>query len=173
MKLTSRILKRLGAKAAAWNQEFKTDAWDQETKDDPIYPVLQKYPGSVLELGCGTARTPVEMEFATYTGVDLAAVAIAKAQLKSPQHQFAVSSMESYVPTRKYDVILFRESIYYVRRVCDLLTRLQPYLEDTGVFIARIHDRDRHWAVIGEITRNRPVKDAILLPTGGIILIFT
>jgi SAM-dependent methyltransferase len=172
MKLISRILKTLGAKATAWNQEFKTDAWDQETKGDPIYPVLQRYPGSVLEIGCGSGRTPAEMAFTTYTGVDFAKEAIAKAMARNPQHQFQVADMDGYLPTRKYDVILFRESIYYARSVPALLKRLEPYLEPGGVFIARICNRIRHRDVIEEIRANRKIKIVITLETEGVILVF-
>ena len=172
MKLLSRILKRCGAKATAWDQEFKTEFWDQATTDDPIYPVLQKYPGSVLEIGCGSGMTPAEMHFTAYTGVDFSKQAIAKARGKNPQHQFHVSDMNVFVPMRKYNVILFRESLYYAERVSELLNRLSPYLEPGGVFIARICSRDRHCGMIAKIHQEFDVKEAIRLETGGLIMVF-
>ena len=172
MRWASRILKRLGMKAKAWDHEFETEYWDKGTKGDPIYGVLAKYPGSVLEMGCGSAMTPREMEFTTYTGVDISQVAIAKAVLYKPEHRFAVSSMESYIPDRKYRVILFRESIYYAKNVSDLLERLEQYLEPDGVFIARICSSDRHQKVIREIICFWRINEIVTLNTGGIIMVF-
>ena len=171
MKLASRILRKIGFKSAAWDEEFKTDYWDQPTKDDPIYPVLEKYPGALLELGCGTGNTPLETLRSAYTGIDISPVAISKARARNPYHEFHVAAMEDYIPKQKYGVILFRESIYYVKRIDELLTRLQLYLAPGGVFIARICDRKRHWDVIGEIDRNWRVK-TIMLDTGGVIMVF-
>jgi trans-aconitate methyltransferase len=172
MKLASRILRRLGFKSIAWDEEFKSDHWDRGTTTDPIYMVLKMFPGSMLEFGCGTGMTPYESNRADYTGIDISSMAIAKARARNPHHEFEVAAMEDYVPTRKYDVVLFRESIYYVKRVSALLTRLEPFLEDQGVFIARICSRSRHWDVIAEITRNRKIIETVLLDAGGIILVF-
>ena len=172
MRLASRILKKIGLKSAAWDEEFKGDHWDKGTLTDPIYAVLKMFPGSMLEMGCGTGMTPFESVRPAYTGIDISPVAIGKARARNPYHEFHVAAMEDYRPEHKYDVILFRESIYYVKRVGDLLTRLKSYLEPEGVFIVRICSRDRHWDVIGEIIRNRKVRETVLLDTKGIILVF-
>jgi trans-aconitate methyltransferase len=81
--------------------------------------------------------------------------------------------MESYVPDREYDVILFRESVYYAKDVPNMLNRLWLSLEPNGVFIVRICNRDRHAEVINQITRNWRVKKTVLLDTNGIILVFS
>lgn len=175
MKLISRLLKKAGLKSAAWDQEFKGGDWDKDTSSDPIYPVLARYHGSMLELGCGSGNTPLEAPRAAYTGVDISPEAISRARARNRgfvQHGFTVSSMENYQPGHWYDVILFRESIYYAEHLPELLTRLSRCLEPGGVFIARICDRKRHESQIAEIVFNWDVKEEIPLATGGIILVF-
>jgi SAM-dependent methyltransferase len=175
MKLISRLLKKAGLKSAAWDQEFKGGDWDKDTSSDPIYPVLARYHGSMLELGCGSGNTPLEAPRAAYTGVDISPEAISRARARNRQNRsigFAVSSMERYRPSQRYDVILFRESIYYAERLPELLTYLTAFLQPKGVFVARICDRKRHESQIAEIVFNWDVKEEIPLATGGIILVF-
>jgi len=176
MKLISRILKKAGLRSKAWDHEFRGGDWDKDTTGDPIYAVLARYHGSMLELGCGSGNTPLEAPRAAYTGVDISPEAISRARARNRQNRsagFAVSPMEQYRPSQKYDVILFRESIYYANQLPDLLTYLSAFLQPGGVFIARICDRKRHVYHVAEIVFNWVVQEEIVLDTGGVILVFT
>jgi trans-aconitate methyltransferase len=169
-KLISGILKKLGAKAQAWDMEFRTNEWDRPTKDDAVYPVLARYPGSVLDLGCGSGVMTTEIQIEYYTGVDISREAIRKARARNPHHDFYVSDIERFTPDYRYDVILFRESLYYARDQKGLLIRLRQYLNPLGVFIVRIHDRLKHRHTLNMINDNFRVLERILTGHGEIII---
>ncbi len=123
------------------------------TPDDCVYPYVEKHAkrGSILDLGCGSGSTANELASDTYreyVGVDISDVAISKAinvtkeNLRLDKNTFIQDDIFSYVPTQKYDVILFRDSIYYVpqRRIKGMLDRYSKYLKEEGVFIVRLWD---------------------------------
>ena len=81
--------------------------------------------GSILDLGCGSGSTGNELDpaaYERYVGVDISDVAIAKAQQRTEENRR--TDRNSYRAVRHlqlraepaFDVILFRESIYYVPR---------------------------------------------------------
>jgi len=146
---TSRI------KRSLWNKEFAEGHWDfiENTADDIVYPYIEKYSrnGSILDLGCGSGNTGCELNsnsYREYTGVDISDVALRKASERSrtcgraQKNHYVQHDIASYSPIRKYDVILFRESIYYIPRIRikGMLERYARYLEPEGVFIVRWHD---------------------------------
>jgi SAM-dependent methyltransferase len=81
-----------------------------------------------------------------YTGVDISDVAIDKARTRTEENgradkiRFFQSDVSSYVPSQKFDVILFRDSLYYVARpiIRPVLERYSKYLTKGGVFIVRM-----------------------------------
>jgi SAM-dependent methyltransferase len=136
-----------------WNREFSAGRWDHldATPGDCVYPFVEKYAngGSILDLGCGSGNTANELaasSYRDYTGVDVSDVAIDKAIKRTEengrahQNRFSQSDILTYVPTQKFDVILFRESIYYFRpsKIKPMLDRYASYLKNGGVFIVRM-----------------------------------
>ena len=117
----SRIKKRL------WDKDFSGDKWNfiDNTVGDCVYPHLEKYArnGSILDLGCGPGNTANELDpnvYEKYVGIDISEVALAKAAKRTQENgrtkknSFACSDFLGYRPTQKFDVILFRESLYHV-----------------------------------------------------------
>jgi SAM-dependent methyltransferase len=151
------LLKRYGPskiKMRLWDQEFSGTHWDfiDDTAGDCVYPHLEKYlkSGSILDLGCGPGNTANELAttaYATYVGVDISEAALRKATRRTEQNNradrnhFVCSDFISYVPTQKFDVILFRESMYHVplSRVKATLDHYSTYLRDGGVFVVRMN----------------------------------
>jgi len=124
---------------------------------EPIYRFLKHYGkgGSILDLGCGSGMTALEMtiNFDDYLGVDVSEVAIEKAREviakeadRVPKVRFTVSDIFTFTPLGKFSVILFRESIYYVpeHRIKSMLDRYSAHLIPTGVLIVRLCDRYRY-----------------------------
>lgn len=166
-KVVHAIIKRFASsnsKRVVWNKEFANGQWNyldhkpSAERHDIIYFYLQKWlhKGNILDLGCGTGVTALELhndEYNYYMGIDISDVAIQRAidqcrndNVKSHKSQFRVSDISAYVPDRKYNVILFRESLYYInkfvlRRVLD---HYKDYLDEHGVFIVRIFDKNRY-----------------------------
>jgi SAM-dependent methyltransferase len=116
-----------------------------------VYPYIEKYAnhGSILNLGCGSGSTGNELDanaYADYTGVDISNVAVEKARVRTEENRradknnYIQSDVFSYVPARQFDVILFRDSIYYIprRKIKRMLDRYSGYLKEGGVFIVRM-----------------------------------
>jgi len=152
-------LKAWGAtttKRKVWNKEFANGRWDyiENTPGDCIYGFIEKYGrnGSILDLGCGSGNTGNELEserYGDYTGVDISDIAVQKAierttrNGRSKKNSYFASDICAYAPSQKYDIILFRESIWYIphRKLKAVLDRYRQYLKESGVFVVRMYDR--------------------------------
>jgi SAM-dependent methyltransferase len=142
-----------GLRKRFWNQEFARGKWSfaDDTSGDVVYRHLEKYVGcgSVLDLGCGQGSTAVELAspYKRYVGVDISQVALKRAREKTTdagrtsRASFACSDFLGYDPDQKFDVILFRESMYHVPigQVKTILDRYSHFLTDDGVFIVRLY----------------------------------
>ena len=155
------------ARRYLWNAEFAGGKWEclTTTAGDCVYPYIEKYArnGRILDLGCGSGNTANELTVACYrdyTGVDISDVALETARQRSEaggrlgKCRYVRSDISTYQPTGQYDVILFRDSIYYVAwaRIPALLARYAHHLRDDGVFIVRM------WNGTGKY---RPIAQAI------------
>jgi SAM-dependent methyltransferase len=164
------ILQNYGAhrvKRYLWNGEYLEGRWDfiDKTPGDCVYPFIEKYAakGSILDLGCGSGNTANELgsdAYSYYAGIDISDVAIDKAIRKTRQtgrsalaHYFQ-SDISHYVPARQFDLILFRESIYYLPgfKINAVLSRYSSYLNGGGVFVVRL---------IGWKAKHKPILDLI------------
>jgi 2-polyprenyl-6-hydroxyphenyl methylase/3-demethylubiquinone-9 3-methyltransferase len=145
-------------KRTLWNTEFRDGRWDfiENTQGDVLYSFVRKHcrNGRILDLGCGSGNTGCELDadvYSEYTGVDISDNALAKAATRSEQagrkgkNRYIQGDIVTYVPDRKFDVILFRESIYYVPRskILPLLARYAEWLAPEGVMIVRWHDQKK------------------------------
>jgi ubiquinone/menaquinone biosynthesis C-methylase UbiE len=109
---------------------------------DRIAQILQPH-HSVLELGCGTGSTALELAGGVdrYIGTDVSPqmIAIANAKLtdQSPkQLSFAVQDAGS-VPSGTHDVILALNLLHLLPNLQDVLTQIYQALPPGGVFIAK------------------------------------
>jgi SAM-dependent methyltransferase len=189
--IRTRIVKRWGSSAAkrrVWDVEFASGLWArlEHTADDPVYDYLERYAdgGNVLDLGCGSGNTGSEMNtsrYARYTGVDVSSVALRKAESRvqasdrKAKNVYVCGDLEHYLPTQTYDVILFRESLFYVAtgRITAVLDRYSFYLKDNGVFIVRLCDRRKYGHIISLIQkRYRIIDQHLTQPRPDIILVF-
>jgi len=142
-------------KRSLWNDEFSSGYWEslENTADDMVYSYIKKYcgTGSILDLGCGSGNTGCELDatsYRTYTGVDISDVALQKAGRRSElnnrreKNSYVLSDIASYIPDTDYDVILFRESIYYIpaHKIKPTLERYSRHLKQNGVLIVKWHD---------------------------------
>lgn len=148
-----------GIKKAIWDKEFARDKWNfiDNTANDCVYTSLEEYArgGDILDLGCGpgnTANEITENAYQTYIGVDISESALAKGikrtieNGRAEKNSFVCSDFLSYVPTRQFDVILFRESMYHVPygQVLRLLAKYSKHLTSNGVFIVRLYLGNNH-----------------------------
>lgn len=140
-------------KRSLWNAEFSRGRWDclQTSPGDVVYGCIEKYAnkGSILDLGCGSGSTGNELDATAdgdYTGVDISDLANEMARRRAGENgradknNYLQADISDYVPTQQFNVILFRDSIYYVPRakIKRMLDRYSQYLREGGVFIVRM-----------------------------------
>jgi len=184
------ILKRIGSrpiKKWIWDREFAAGCWDfmDRTSDDPLYPVLARYArrGNILDLGCGAGNTGCELDpglYGGYTGVDISAEAVERACRRSAgcgregKNTFLVSDVADFRPSRTYEVILFRESLYYLgNQALAVLQRYQDFLSPDGVFVVRIDDGRKFAWLIRAIERKwRVLEKSRVKGSDAAILVF-
>ena len=145
-------------KRRVWDKEYSGDKWNfaDNTVGDCVYAHLEKHAsnGSILDIGCGSGNTATELDsnvYQSYVGVDISEAALNKARKRSEaagrqdKNHFECSDFMSYVATGKFDIILFRESMYHVPlgQVKSTLERYSAYLKDGGVFIVRLFAASR------------------------------
>lgn len=158
--LVSAALKSYGPsniKKILWDKEFSGGKWNfiDNTEGDCVYAHLEKFArgGNILDLGCGpgnTANEVAESAYRSYVGVDISEAALDKGTRRSEQtgrrdkNRFVCGDFINYVPAEKFDVILFRESMYHVPlgKVKATLDRYSRYVKDGGVFIVRLRTPD-------------------------------
>jgi len=166
-------------KKTLWDREYGTDKWsfNDNTADDCLYPYLEHYArnGSILDLGCGSGNTANELAsnaYGSYLGVDIANTALDKARRRSEangraqKNRFLQADFLKYVPEQRFDVILFRESLYHVPlgSVKATLDRYSKHLEQGGVFVVRIATKEN-----GQI-KSRPMAMLQVIENGFDIL---
>jgi len=175
-------------KRRLWNHEFSSGRWKSldTTPGDIIYHYVEKYcrNGSILDLGCGSGNTGCELDarkYTRYTGVDISDVALEKARSRSEAcqrgllNQYYQSDVSTYVPNQTYDVILFRESLYYIPlpRTASTLQRYARFLKEWGVFIVRWHTANIPENLLESIqTHFVIVERSLHTPQGPLILVF-
>jgi SAM-dependent methyltransferase len=140
-----------------WDKEYSEEKWSfaYDTVGDCVYAHLERHVanGSILDIGCGSGNTATELAptYKTYLGVDISEAALAKAKRRSEEcgrkdkNRFECGDFLTYVPSGKYDVILFRESMYHVPlgKVKSTLDRYSEFLKDDGVFVVRLFASSR------------------------------
>ena len=150
-------------KKRLWDNEFSGTKWNfiDNTVGDCVYPYLEKYArnGNILDLGCGPGNTANELAasvYQSYIGVDISEAALAKAAKRSQENgragknSFVNCDFLKYDPTREFDIILFRESMYHIPygQVLPILKKFSKNLKSTGVFIVRLYAGDYRPGVI-------------------------
>ncbi|HEX4074021.1 MAG TPA: class I SAM-dependent methyltransferase [Candidatus Acidoferrales bacterium] len=145
-------------KKLLWDKEFSGGQWDfiDDTTGDCVYENLEKYArnGGILDLGCGPGNTANELNanaYQHYVGVDISEAALEKGRKRTiangreGKNIFVQGDFVTYTPLEKFDVILFRESIYHVPmgKIKETLDRFSNYLKDGGVLIVRLFTADK------------------------------
>lgn len=124
-----------------------------------ICDLIEKYSagGNILDLGCSDGHVCLGLAasaFASYTGVDISEVALQEASRKrdamgadrASKVRFEVGDIGTHVPAQPLEVILFKDSLYYLTRR-DIITALHHYerfLRPEGVFVVQMDNITRH-----------------------------
>jgi 2-polyprenyl-3-methyl-5-hydroxy-6-metoxy-1,4-benzoquinol methylase len=97
--------------------------------------------GRVLDVGCGEGVLQEHLDdYAHYTGIDLFADTIARAQHKADARTtFVQADAERYQPDQKVDAIIWNECLYYLPDPIATIERYRQFLRPNGVIIVSMY----------------------------------
>lgn len=165
------LLTRFGGEAIrkkCFDEKYLSGDWNfADNPDSALAVVVEKYAarGHILILGCGSAAVVGGLSrdsFQTILGIDISPEAINRAsRQKSEAVRFEVGDIAKYKCGRKYDVILFSESINYVGslRRKRLLKYLAENLTGQGKIIVTIAQSERYANILKMIRQNFEVAE--------------
>lgn len=135
------------------DEEYACGRWDylKNLEEMSRYALISGYceyggdVSSLLDLGCGSGvlrHWLGRLGKIEYVGVDLSKVAIetAKQEWTDGSTAFIAMDVATYVPVRKFDIIVFNEVLYYFDRPGEILRRFEGFLEQNGRFIISLWD---------------------------------
>jgi len=149
-----------------WDEQFANGKWaylsdaDQREHYDCIIDLYKHYGnnGVLLDIGCGVGllyryfmdtKTIKEHQ---YLGIDISAVAIAEAIDTCKTENFRVVDYQTEKLDRKFDVIVFNETLYYFNHAGKTLQKCtDENLNPGGIIIISMCDHERHdliWQLI-------------------------
>lgn len=131
-----------------WEKEFSTGQWDylestpaERARSAIIGMLCQHYypRGKILDVGCGLG-TMVDFlnqnQKKQYLGLDISEEAIKKARKKDGQ--FQVGNFDDFESSKKFDVIVFNEVLYYLDEKSAFKQALNS-LTKNGVIIVSLY----------------------------------
>jgi SAM-dependent methyltransferase len=182
-------------KQSIWDKEFAAGKWsylDDRSADLPrdrdiVLDVIDKYSEGqdILDLGCGTGRTGLEVAngYRSYLGIDISAIAVKKANelveqdgTRTHKNRYLVADISRFIPDGAFSVILFRESLYYFsfRVVQMILRHYAGFVAPRGVIIVRLHSREKYKRIIRHVEENFRVIERRPQKGGdGIVIVFS
>ena len=157
---------------ATWDSQYQQGEWDRLGSIDELahYMVIVGYvrylfeSPSILDVGCGSGRlaqllSPVPFE--NYLGVDISSAAIDKAcALEVSKSKFETADLETWSPDRKFDAIVFNESLYYARRPVDVLLRYFDSLAADGALIVSLCRYGNHGIIWQNVAKSLSILDS-------------
>ena len=142
-----------------WEKQFSSGAWDYlESKDEvQHYQTIikfydqQKNKKSILDIGCGKGvlykylKENSSLPGIEYMGIDLSENAISAVRQQFPGIDFQQLDFESGSIEKKFDIIIFNESLYYFPLPLKILDKCYSQnLNDNGVFIISMFNYPGH-----------------------------
>lgn len=150
------LVTRFGSKSMrrlAFDEKYRQGDWKFSGEGGgELGMVVRRYlrNGDLLLMGCGGASVLDGLEsdgINSGLGIDLSGEAVRIAsRYSSGKIKFEQADMIEFVAPRRYDVILFSESIYYVpkRQQDSLLLKLAKDLKLGGVLVVTISQSERY-----------------------------
>lgn len=132
------------------DREYRTGQWDslKTLAELPRYYVIAGYcerfrpMPAVLDIGCGEGFLQQALgRYTAYVGLDLSGEAIARARGREDERtRFVQGDVYAFTPDRRFDAVVFNESLFYMRDPIAALRRFDGALEPGGVFIVSIYE---------------------------------
>ena len=111
--------------AEVLDREYLSGDWDclRDVEEVPRHGVMAGYcnhlrpGGAILEVGCGEGVLQEQLDaarYSSYLGIDLSAEAIHRTEARqSERTRFVVADAATFIPDRRYDLVLFNECLEY------------------------------------------------------------
>jgi 2-polyprenyl-3-methyl-5-hydroxy-6-metoxy-1,4-benzoquinol methylase len=148
-----------------WDDEYARGHWERIHNESEFgrYALILAHlwrkgqSPSVLDVGCGEGRLLTMMSgFARgeYVGVDLSTEAIRRARaLNVPDASFSVAWAEDFETDRRFDVIVFNESLYYLPSPEQVVARYRALLAPNGMIVISMFRCFSSWLIWRKIAR--------------------
>lgn len=97
---------------------------------------------AILDVGCGEGilQERLRPSYSRYVGIDVSAEAIRQTLPKQDSNTvFIESDAASYTPNERFDIVVLNECLYYFENPLQIMRRLQPFLNNKGIFIASMY----------------------------------
>jgi len=98
-----------------------------------------KFSGALLDVGCGTGSSlkVYEGRFASYTGLDLSPVSIARARQKHPEHEWqAGNALQLPFSDARFDAVVFSSVLHHLPAMEPALLEARRVLKEGGFVFA-------------------------------------
>lgn len=137
---------------AIFDAEYANGRWDylRRPTELPRFSVIAGYchyyqPSSViLDVGCGEGILQESLcpsTYRRYVGIDYAQEAIQRAAHKQDaKTHFVQADAATYLPTERFNVIVFNECLYYFADPLGVVERYEPFLAPDGIYIVSMFD---------------------------------
>ena len=134
-----------------WEKEYESGKWGYLDNVEEIahYMVIVGYVlyGSprpvVLDMGCGHGRLAKLVQlaaFGQYVGIDLSSRAIEQANsLQIDRARFEVADGNDWEPSEQFDIIVYNESLYYLKSPIEALTKSIGWLNEGGLIVISMY----------------------------------
>jgi SAM-dependent methyltransferase len=152
----------------SFDEKFRSGHWSfTSAPSSELVQVVERYAqgGHILMLGCGGGAIAGALRpdsFASFLGVDLSPEAVSRAgRHANHKVRFQVGDMLQFECEQKFDVILFSESLYYLRprQRRPLLARVAQALTPSGQIVVTIAQPQRFADILRMIRRDFDVAE--------------
>ena len=164
-----------------FDQMYTSGKWNPDDKSPELISAVEDYcsRGAILILGCGNASILKHLNRGTFDyvlGIDISPEAISRASSHADDRvHFQVGDFREYQCLRKFDVILFAESLYYLRPIEreTTLKRFCSELTPNGCIIVTVINPKGYRDIIQMIKNSfKVIKEAYFEETDRFLIVF-
>jgi SAM-dependent methyltransferase len=159
--------------AEEWDDQFSRGCWGYLHDLDELshHSIIAGYfsritnEKEILDVGCGAGiLASLLPNVAHYVGIDISEAAIIRARsLSIPAASFLVADAETFEPSRKFDMIVFNESLYYFKNPIQLIYRLSSALKPAGVIVISMYHHANTINLWRSISKAFPSVDEVIV----------
>jgi SAM-dependent methyltransferase len=152
----------------SFDEKFRSGEWNFVSEaSSELVRTVERYAGqgNILMLGCGTASLASALNpesFRSLLGVDLSPEAIARARERANHKvRFEVGDMLQFTSAEKFSVIVFSESLYYIKswQRQKLLERAAQMLAPGGRIVVTVAQPDRFAGMLRMMRQNFQIAE--------------